>query len=96
MQTRLLLMLLLQLVLLTQLSQHTAALRLVVAPIHAISPTFDLMGVAAELQSRCVCAISMLALQEAQLPTALPKASSLERAAILVAVAIYRKRSSPK
>jgi hypothetical protein len=44
----------LQLALLSQLLLHAAALKFVVAPIHAISPTFDLMGVAAELQNRCV------------------------------------------
>lgn len=56
-------LLLLQLVLLSQLSPGTTALKFVVAPIHAISPTFDLMGVAAELQSRCVllCAWSLRA-----------------------------------
>jgi hypothetical protein len=46
-------LLLLQLVLLSRLSSSAAALKFVVAPIHAISPTFDLMGVAAELQKRC-------------------------------------------
>jgi hypothetical protein len=48
------LLLLLQLALLSQLPSSVTALKFVVAPIHAISPTFDLMGVAAELQNRCV------------------------------------------
>jgi hypothetical protein len=49
------LLLLLQLaLLLLQSSSSVTALKFVVAPIHAISPTFDLMGVAAELQNRCV------------------------------------------
>jgi hypothetical protein len=51
---KMLLLLLLQLALLPQFSPSVTALKFVVAPIHAISPTFDLMGVAAELQNRCV------------------------------------------